>query len=246
VRRRVAPTLRGRDVAWSGRRERAAALKLLVVIEISRRRLRACRSVWSARARRIDGRGLLSCVADAEGQHDLGAAPEQRQESDPEQDQVGPLGEGVYPVGPRYPTAGGGVCLSAATAASRSSGPLQPEWCRGWHEEGPAEDDHFDLVAAGPRRLARPVDAAGVPGDADAILTDEDAEPRHRGADRRCDFHRAAEGATAALAMEGSAGAGPSSLAQLVILAVIPPVRTRPKQTGLNRIAAQPDLARPN
>jgi hypothetical protein len=38
--------------------------------------------------------------------------------------------------------------------------------------------------------------------------------------------------------MEGSAGADPSSLAQLVILAVIPPVRTRPKQTGLNRIAA--------
>jgi hypothetical protein len=30
----------------------------------------------------------------------------------------------------------------------------------------------------------------------------------------------------------------PSSLAQLVILAVIPPVRTRPKQTGLTGIAA--------
>jgi transposase InsO family protein len=40
---------------------------------------------------------------------------------------------------------------------------------------GPADDDHFDLVAAGPRRLARPVDAAGVPGDSDTILTDEDA-----------------------------------------------------------------------
>jgi hypothetical protein len=38
----------------------------------------------------------------------------------------------------------------------------------------------------------------------------------------------------------------PSSLAQLVILAVIPPVRTRPKQTGLTKNAAQPDLARPD
>jgi hypothetical protein len=31
-----------------------------------------------------------------------------------------------------------------------------------------------------------------------------------------------------------------------VILVVIPPVRTRPKQTGLTRIAAQPDLAKPD
>jgi hypothetical protein len=85
----------------------------------------------------------------------------------------GPLGQGHTPVGPRYPTAGGEVSLSTATAASRSSGPLQPEWRRGWHEEGPAEDDHFDLVAADPGRLARPVDADGVPGDADTILTDE-------------------------------------------------------------------------
>jgi len=50
---------------------------------------------------------------------------------------------------------------------------------------------------------------------------------------------------TAALATEGSAGADPSSLAQLVILAVIPQATTEPNQTGLNRIPAQPDLARP-
>jgi hypothetical protein len=41
----------------------------------------ACRPVRSARVRRIDGRGLLSCVADAERQHDLGEAPEQRQDA---------------------------------------------------------------------------------------------------------------------------------------------------------------------
>jgi hypothetical protein len=51
---------------------------------------------------------------------------------------------------------------------------------------------------------------------------------------------------TAALATEGSAGADPSSLAQLVILAVIPQATTEPTQTGLNRIAVCPDLARPN
>ena len=51
---------------------------------------------------------------------------------------------------------------------------------------------------------------------------------------------------TAALATEGSAGAEPSSLAQLVILAVIPQATTEPNQTGLTRNAAQPDLARPN
>jgi hypothetical protein len=32
----VVPTLRGRDVAWSGRHERASALKLLVVMKIPR------------------------------------------------------------------------------------------------------------------------------------------------------------------------------------------------------------------
>jgi hypothetical protein len=37
----------------------------------------------------------------------------------------------------------------------------------------------------------------------------------------------------------------PSLLAQVVILAVIPPGPTEPNQTGLNRIPAQPDLARP-
>jgi hypothetical protein len=36
-----------------------------------------------------------------------------------------------------------------------------------------------------------------------------------------------------------------SSLAQVVILAVIPPVLTRPNQTVLTRMPAQPDLARP-
>jgi hypothetical protein len=34
--------------------------------------------------------------------------------------------------------------------------------------------------------------------------------------------------------------------AALVILVVIPPGRTRPKQTALARIRAQADLARPN
>ena len=34
-------------------------------------------------------------MANAERQHDLGQAPEQRQEPHPEQDQVGPLGEGI-------------------------------------------------------------------------------------------------------------------------------------------------------
>jgi hypothetical protein len=36
-----------------------------------------------------------------------------------------------------------------------------------------------------------------------------------------------------------------SSLAQVVILTVIPQATTEPNQTGFNRIAAQPDLARP-
>jgi hypothetical protein len=38
----------------------------------------------------------------------------------------------------------------------------------------------------------------------------------------------------------------PALLAQVVILAVIPPVLTAPDQTALTRTAAQPDLARPN
>jgi hypothetical protein len=47
-------------------------------------------------------------------------------------------------------------------------------------------------------------------------------------------------------AWPGAAEADPaSSLALVVILAVIPPGLTRPNQTGFNRIAAQPDLARP-
>ena len=50
-------------------------------------------TLWSAWACRIDGRGLLSGVADGEGQHELGEAPEERQEAHPEQDQVGPLGQ---------------------------------------------------------------------------------------------------------------------------------------------------------
>jgi hypothetical protein len=33
---------------------------------------------------------------------------------------------------------------------------------------------------------------------------------------------------------------------QVVILAVIPPARTEPNQTGLNRNAAQADLAKPD
>jgi hypothetical protein len=37
-----------------------------------------------------------------------------------------------------------------------------------------------------------------------------------------------------------------SLLALVVILAVIPPVRTAPNQTALTRISAQLDLARPN
>jgi hypothetical protein len=41
-------------------------------------------------------------------------------------------------------------------------------------------------------------------------------------------------------------GTPPSSLAQVVILSVIPQAITEPNQTGLTRIAAQPDLARPN
>jgi hypothetical protein len=36
------------------------------------------------------------------------------------------------------------------------------------------------------------------------------------------------------------------SLAQVVILSVIPQATTAPNQTGLNRISAQPDLARPD
>jgi hypothetical protein len=39
---------------------------------------------------------------------------------------------------------------------------------------------------------------------------------------------------------------GVSLLALVVILAVIPQATTAPNQTGLTRIAAQPDLARPN
>jgi hypothetical protein len=37
----------------------------------------------------------------------------------------------------------------------------------------------------------------------------------------------------------------PSSLAQMGSPAVIPPVPTEPNQTGLTRVAAQPDLPRP-
>jgi hypothetical protein len=36
------------------------------------------------------------------------------------------------------------------------------------------------------------------------------------------------------------------SLAQVVILSVIPQATTAPNQTGFNRTSAQPDLARPN
>ena len=43
-----------------------------------------------------------------------------------------------------------------------------------------------------------------------------------------------------------AAGKIEASLAHLVILAVIPQATTEPNQTGLTRIVAQPDLARPN
>jgi len=36
LRGRLVETLQGRDVAWSGRHERASALKLLVVMDIPR------------------------------------------------------------------------------------------------------------------------------------------------------------------------------------------------------------------
>jgi hypothetical protein len=45
--------------------------------------------------------------------------------------------------------------------------------------------------------------------------------------------------------MQGSAGADPSSLAQLVILAVIPPGPTAANQTALNGMLSQPELPRP-
>jgi hypothetical protein len=60
-------------------------------------------TLWSAWACRIDGRGLLSGVADGERQDELGEAPEERQEAHPEQDQVGPLGQGIHPIRPRHP-----------------------------------------------------------------------------------------------------------------------------------------------
>ena len=50
-----------------------------------------------------------------------------------------------------------------------------------------------------------------------------------------------------AVSLEGRHHAAPpSSLAQVVILAVIPPGRTAANQTGLTGIVNQPDLARPN
>jgi hypothetical protein len=62
---------------------------------------------------------------------------------------------------------------------------------------------------------------AGLPGDADTILTDEAAEPRHRGADRRRHRHRAAEARQQRWPWRRAHEQTPS-LAQLVILAVIP------------------------
>jgi hypothetical protein len=49
-----------------------------------------------------------------------------------------------------------------------------------------------------------------------------------------------------AVSLEGRHHAAPpSSLAQVVILAVIPPGRTAANQTALNGMPSQPELARP-
>src|SRR4029450_1281791 len=49
------------------------------------------------------GHSLLPLMADAERQNDLRETPEQREEADPEQDQIGSLGQCVGAVGAGYP-----------------------------------------------------------------------------------------------------------------------------------------------